>query len=158
MQYGYTVSQEEGLSPLRRQKILAVLIDNEVLTKNDIIGYLDCRLNTRARLCVFRVSSTYSFSTIKSGSLILTGRNYMSAEIIKFGENPSDASKQKKSPADYQKELQEVIDTVRSAKNNLGKISLHMEAEFPDAGALGEALEALDDAIDIMEDTLDEIE
>ena len=54
--------------------------------------------------------------------------------------------------------MQEVIDIVRSAKNKLGKISLHMEAEFPDAGALGEALEALDDAIDIMEDTLDDIE
>ncbi|SDL37614.1 hypothetical protein SAMN04487833_1188 [Sarcina sp. DSM 11001] len=82
----------------------------------------------------------------------------MSAEIIKFGEKPSEASKHKKSPADYQKELQEVIDIVRSAKNKLGKITLHMEAEFPDAGALGEALEALDDAIDIMEDTLDDIE
>jgi hypothetical protein len=32
-----------------------------------------------------------------------------------------------------------------------------MEAELPDAGALGEALEALDDAIDIMEDTFDDI-
>ena len=64
----------------------------------------------------------------------------MSAEIIKFGGIPSEASKQKKSPADYQKNLQEVIDTVRSAKNKLGKITLHMEAEFPDAGALGEAL------------------
>lgn len=82
----------------------------------------------------------------------------MSAEIIKFGEIPSEASKQKKAPADYKKELQEVIDIVRTAKNNLGKITLHMEAEFPDAGALGEALEALDDAIDIMEDTLDVIE
>ena len=82
----------------------------------------------------------------------------MSAEIIKFGENPSEASKQKKTPVDYKKELQEVIDIVRSAKNHLGKITLHMEAEFPDAGALGEALEALDDAIDIMEDTLDNIE
>jgi len=51
-----------------------------------------------------------------------------------------------------------VIDTVRSAKNKLGKIALQMEAAFPDAGALDEALEALDDAIDIMEDTLDEIE
>ena len=51
-----------------------------------------------------------------------------------------------------------MIDIVRSAKNKLGKITLHMEAEFPDAGALGEALEALDDAIDIMEDTLDDIE
>ena len=82
----------------------------------------------------------------------------MSAEVIKFGENPFEASKQKKSSADYQKNLQEVIDTVRSAKNKLGKITLHMEAEFPDASALGEALEALDDAIDIMEDTLDVIE
>ena len=41
MQHGYTVSQEEGLSPARRQKILAVLIDNKILTKNDIISYLD---------------------------------------------------------------------------------------------------------------------
>ena len=81
----------------------------------------------------------------------------MSAAIIQFGENQSNASKQKKSPADYKKELQEVIDVIRSAKNNLGKISLHMEAEFPGAGALDEALEALDDALDIMEDTLDDI-
>lgn len=70
----------------------------------------------------------------------------------------SEAFKQKKPTANYKKELQEVIDTVRSAKNNLGKISLHMEAEFPDAGALDEALEALDDAIDIMEDAFDDIE
>ena len=41
MQHGYNVSQEEALSPIRRQKILAVLIDNKVLTKNDVIGYLD---------------------------------------------------------------------------------------------------------------------
>lgn len=41
MQHGYNVSQEEALSPLRRQIILAVLIDNKVLTKNDMIGYLD---------------------------------------------------------------------------------------------------------------------
>ncbi len=82
----------------------------------------------------------------------------MSAEIIKFGEKPPEASNQKKTPVDYQKELQEVIDTVRSAKNNLGRITLHLETKIPDAGALGEALEALDDAIDIMEDTIDEIE
>ena len=85
----------------------------------------------------------------------------MSATIINFGENPSDASKhskQKKSSADYRKELQEVIDLVRSAKNNLGQLTLHLEAEFPDADALDGALEALDDAIDIMEDTLDDFE
>ena len=37
-------------------------------------------------------------------------------------------------------------------------ITFHKEADFPDAGAPGEALEALDDPIDIMEDTLDDIE
>ena len=37
-------------------------------------------------------------------------------------------------------------------------ITFHKEADFPDAGAFGEALEALDDPIDIMEDTLDDIE
>ena len=41
MQHGYTVSQTEGLSTARRQKILAVLIDNKILTKSDIISYLD---------------------------------------------------------------------------------------------------------------------
>ena len=37
-------------------------------------------------------------------------------------------------------------------------MTFHKEADFPDAGALGEALVALDDPIDIMEDTLDDIE
>lgn len=41
MQYGYTVSQHEGLTAARRQAILAVLIDNNILTKNDVISYLD---------------------------------------------------------------------------------------------------------------------
>ena len=39
MQFGYTVSQEEGLSASRRQKILAVMIDNKVLSKSEIISY-----------------------------------------------------------------------------------------------------------------------
>ena len=47
MQYGYTVSQEEGLSPLRRRKILSLLIDNGVLTKSDIISYLDFFVSQR---------------------------------------------------------------------------------------------------------------
>lgn len=41
MQYGYNVSQIDGLSATRRQKILAVIIDNKVLSKNEIISYLD---------------------------------------------------------------------------------------------------------------------
>ena len=36
-QYGYSVSQEDSLSTARRRKILALLVDNKVLTRNDII-------------------------------------------------------------------------------------------------------------------------
>ena len=45
MQFGYTVSQEESLSASRRQKILAVMIDNKVLSKSEIISYLDFFIN-----------------------------------------------------------------------------------------------------------------
>ena len=47
MQYGYTVSQEQGLSDVNRRRILALLIDNEVLTRSDIIGYLGFFINQR---------------------------------------------------------------------------------------------------------------
>ena len=47
MQFGYTVSQEEGLSSSRRQKILAVMIDNKVLSKSEIISYLDFFISQR---------------------------------------------------------------------------------------------------------------
>lgn len=47
MQYGYNVSQLEDLSSARRKKILAVLVDNDVLTKSEIISYLDFFINQR---------------------------------------------------------------------------------------------------------------
>ena len=47
MQYGYTVSQEEGLTSLRRKKILALLVDYKVLTRTEIISYLDFFINQR---------------------------------------------------------------------------------------------------------------
>lgn len=47
MQYGYNVSQAEGLSDTRRQKILAVLVDNGILSRTEIIGYLDFFINQR---------------------------------------------------------------------------------------------------------------
>ena len=47
MQYGYSVSQEEGLTSARRRKILALLIDNKILTRSDIISYLDFFVNQR---------------------------------------------------------------------------------------------------------------
>lgn len=41
MQYGYNVSRTVGLTERQRQKILAVMIDNKVLSKSGIISYLD---------------------------------------------------------------------------------------------------------------------
>ena len=49
MQYGYTVSQVEGLSDTRRRKILAFLVDCRVLTRSDVIGYLDFFISQRKR-------------------------------------------------------------------------------------------------------------
>ena len=49
-QYGYSVSQQEGLSSARRKKILALLVDNEVLTRSEIISYLDFFINQRKDL------------------------------------------------------------------------------------------------------------
>lgn len=48
MQYGYTVSQTEGLSATSRQKILAVIIDNRIMTKSEIISYLDFFISQRS--------------------------------------------------------------------------------------------------------------
>ena len=48
MQYGYNVSQTKGLSATRRQKILAVIIDNKILSKSEIISYLDFFIRQRS--------------------------------------------------------------------------------------------------------------
>lgn len=48
MQYGYNVSQTEGLSATRRQKILAVIIDNKIMSKSEIISYLDFFISQRS--------------------------------------------------------------------------------------------------------------
>lgn len=48
MQYGYNVSQTEGLTDLRRHKILAVIIDNKIMSKGEIISYLDFFINQRS--------------------------------------------------------------------------------------------------------------
>ena len=48
MQYGYSVSQMEDLSSTRRQKILAILIDNGIMSKSEIISYLDFFIRQRS--------------------------------------------------------------------------------------------------------------
>lgn len=50
MQYGYNVSQQENLSDARRRKILSLLIDNRILTRNDIMNYLDFFIGQRKNI------------------------------------------------------------------------------------------------------------
>lgn len=50
MQYGYNVSQTEGLSATGRQKILAVIIDNKIMAKSEIISYLDFFISQRSSM------------------------------------------------------------------------------------------------------------
>lgn len=46
-QFGYTVSQTEDLSVDQRRHILAAIVDYKVLTKNEIISYLEYFINNR---------------------------------------------------------------------------------------------------------------
>ncbi len=48
MQYGYNVSQTEGLSKATRHKILAAMVDNNIMSKSDIISYLDFFISQRS--------------------------------------------------------------------------------------------------------------
>lgn len=52
----------------------------------------------------------------------------------------------------YKKEAQEVLTQIRFTKNRLAGLTLEMDEEGRDPGSLDEALEALDDVIDILAD------
>ena len=52
----------------------------------------------------------------------------------------------------YKKEVQEVLTQIRFTKNRLAGITLEMDTEGRDPVGLEEALEALDDVIDILAD------
>ena len=52
----------------------------------------------------------------------------------------------------YKKEVQEVLTQIRFTKNRLAGVALEMDTEGRDPADLEEALEALDDVIDILAD------
>lgn len=56
----------------------------------------------------------------------------------------------------YKKEVQEVMIQIRFTKNRLAGITLEMDKEGRDPVSLDEALEALDDVIDILADFVEE--
>lgn len=47
MQFGYSVSQTDDLSSVQRQKILAAIVDNGVLSKSDVISYINNFIDLR---------------------------------------------------------------------------------------------------------------
>ncbi len=81
MQFGYTVSQEEGLSASRRQKILAVMIDNKVLSKSEIISYLDFFISQR------HYQSKFELAISKWEMDREFVRGYRAGEYTQFGVN-----------------------------------------------------------------------
>ena len=56
----------------------------------------------------------------------------------------------------YKKEVQEIMTQIRFTKNRLAGLTLEMDKEGRDPASLDEALEALDDVIDILADFVDE--
>ena len=54
------------------------------------------------------------------------------------------------------KEVQEIMTQIRFTKNRLAGLTLEMDKEGRDPASLDEALEALDDVIDILADFVDE--
>ena len=47
MQFGYNVSQKDDLPAEQRRRILAAIVDNGVLKRNEVISYLDYFINQR---------------------------------------------------------------------------------------------------------------
>lgn len=45
--HGYTVSQEEGLSPSERQRILSMVIRNRMMTPYEVINHIEKMVNLR---------------------------------------------------------------------------------------------------------------
>ena len=74
----------------------------------------------------------------------------MSGKVIAIRRKNSGDSIEKTS-VDYQKELRKIIGIVESAKTRLSKMTLDMEDDNIEIGTLDEALDALEDAIDLME-------
>ena len=56
----------------------------------------------------------------------------------------------------YKKEVQEIMTQIRFTKNRQAGLTLEMDKEGRDPASLDEALEALDDVIDILADFVDE--
>lgn len=81
MQYGYSVSKTEGLSTTGRQKILAVIIDNKIMSKSEIISYLDFFISQRSSMSKMEIAIS-KWETDREFV-----ENYKTGQYTKFGVN-----------------------------------------------------------------------
>lgn len=81
MQYGYNVNQNEDLTEKTRHKILALMIDNGILSKSEIIGYLDFFISQR------QFNSKYEMAISKWEIDSDFVRDYREGEYKKYGVN-----------------------------------------------------------------------
>lgn len=81
MQYGYNVNQNEALSERARHKILALMIDNGILSKSEIIGYLDFFISQR------QSNSKYEMAISKWEIDADFVRDYREGHYEKYGVN-----------------------------------------------------------------------
>ncbi|WP_432630929.1 hypothetical protein [Brotaphodocola sp.] len=79
MQYGYNVSQTDDISEEKRRSILAILLDNNLLSKTEIIGYLDFFINQRIR----QTNMKNAISKWKADRAFVNG--YHIGEYTQFG-------------------------------------------------------------------------
>lgn len=56
MQYGYNVSQDEDLSEVTRHKILATLIDKHIMSKSEVIRYLDFFISQKQSRSLYQMA------------------------------------------------------------------------------------------------------
>lgn len=56
----------------------------------------------------------------------------------------------------FNQQVEEILHQIRFTKNRLAGLTMDMDADGQDAGNLDEALEALDDVIDILADYLED--
>lgn len=59
------------------------------------------------------------------------------------------------STTNYSREIQDIQSQIRFTKNRLAGLAMEMDENGQDAGSLDEALEALDDVIDILAEYLE---
>lgn len=59
------------------------------------------------------------------------------------------------STTNYSQEIQDIQSQIRFTKNRLAGLTMEMDEKGQDAGSLDEALEALDDVIDILAEYLE---